>query len=665
LKLQLKVPVYILAILLVIGIISSGIMIISLRKSTSRQFVEMSETVTEAVKGCLELCMVGGDEHHIQSEINKIALQDQINEISLARTTGLITMSSTPSLINDNLDPYFVQTILRKEYPAIFSSSGDEYSIIAITPVMNSEQCTSCHGQSNRMLGLISVDLNTTSMNQHLKEETILIASLGGLVFVVLGISLGALLRKTVLNPLSLLSASTEKLTHGDYSTRVQIVRNDEIGTLADSINEMAESVQKRNHELEESHMEISELNTSLEKRISERTRDLTSLNRVLNIAYKSSERDSLISDSLFVLLTENELDTGMVHMKNVAAGPITCVSQLDSSEANDISNDQEKISRVCEEVFSSGEMRIINNFKSGESSSGQEGNKESGKSMICLPLKSDRQILGTISFIGRTSVVSRKQLVPVLTAASEALSVALEKIHVTRLADEANRIREQLLEKLIYAQEDERRRISRELHDSTSQSLAALAFKLENLSDDLPENSGDTQERLADIKVQIVETMEDIRELALEIRPAVLDDLGLARAIRFYANEYLGKRGIKIGFDFKDFDGKISASAETMVFRIAQEAMYNIVKHAQASQVDISLNVDDTSAEMIIKDNGKGFDVESVFHSKQLSGSLGLYNMQERTVLLGGDFEIKSFIGKGTSVIIQIPLIGVSNNGK
>ena len=625
----------------------------------------MSETITEAVKGCLELCMLSDGNHHIQAEINTIARQDQIDGISLVLTTGEIIHSSTPSLVNDNLDPYFVQTVLRKEYPAIFSSEENEDRVISVTPVMNSEKCVSCHTQSDRVLGLISVDINTELMNQHLKEETILIASLGGVLFVVLGASLGVLLRKTVLNPLSLLSTSTGKLAGGDYSTRVQNSRNDEIGSLAKSINQMAENVQKRNHELEESNQEITKLNTNLEDRIHQRTRELTSLNQVLDIVNRSSEQDSLLTDSLSVILFENGLDLGMVHKQNTVTDSMTCISQSHSSKSIDISTDTEEILQICEEVFSSGEMKIVDNFISRKSSSQPEGNIESGKSMICLPLKSDRQILGTISFVGRTSVGFRKQLIHVLSAAAEAISIALEKIHVTQLAEKVNRIREQLLEKLIYAQEEERRRISRELHDSTSQSLAALAFKLENLSDDLPENFDDTRSRLEDMKEQIIETMDDIRELALELRPTVLDDLGLARAIRFYANEYLGKRNIEVDFNFNNFDWKMPTYTETMIFRIAQEAMFNIVKHAQASRVHIIYNVEKTTVEMVIEDDGVGFDIESVLHSERPSNSLGLYNMQERVILLGGSFEIRSSIGKGTSVFIRIPLQEVDNDGK
>lgn len=665
-KLQIKIPIYILAILLIVGIVSSGIMILSLRKATSRQFTEMSGTITEAVKGCLELCMLSDDNHHIQAEINMIASQDQVNDISLALTTGVIMQSSTPSLINDNLDPYFVQTVLRKENSTIFTSEEHKDRIIAVTPVMNSEQCVSCHTQSDRVLGLISVDINTALMNKHLQEETILIASLGGGLFIVLGASLGLLLRKTVLNPLALLSVSTGKIAHGDYSTRVQSSRHDEIGILAGSINEMAENVQKRNHELEVSNLKIMKFNIGLEERIHQRTRELTSLNKVLNIVNNSYEQESLISASLSVLLTENELDAGMVHMKDNTTGSIICVSQHTSSRSNDISADTKKILEICKEVFDSGEMKVTNDFGSFESLPDREGKAASGRTLICLPLKSDEKLLGTISFIGLRSGVFSKQTVHVLSAASEAISVALEKIRITHSADEANTIREQLLERLIDAQEEERKRISRELHDSTSQSLAALAFNIENLSDDLPEEFGGTREKLADIKEQIIETMEDIRELALELRPTVLDDLGLARAIRFYANEYLGKRDIDVVFNFSDPDGHIPPYTETMLFRIAQEAIYNIVKHAQASRVDISLDVGKNMAGMVITDNGKGFDVESVLHPEGLPSSLGVYNMHERTDLLGGTFEIKSSIGEGTSIIIRIPLKDVNDrNGE
>ena len=218
-------------------------------------------------------------------------------------------------------------------------------------------------------------------------------------------------------------------------------------------------------------------------------------------------------------------------------------------------------------------------------------------------------------------------------------------------------------MERLISAQEEERSRIARELHDAASQSLAALALNLETVADDVPGRYKDVHRRLAMLKEHAVETIGGIRELAVELRPAVLDNLGLARAVNSYAKDFLEKRGIGVRVTVVNSGRKLPAHTETMLFRIAQEALTNIVKHAEATQVEVRLEVTDSLVVMQVEDNGKGFDSDSVLHSEDLKQSLGLYSISERAVLLGGTVAINSEIGRGTSIMVQIPLEAEENH--
>ena len=221
----------------------------------------------------------------------------------------------------------------------------------------------------------------------------------------------------------------------------------------------------------------------------------------------------------------------------------------------------------------------------------------------------------------------------------------------------DTNLIREQVLRRLTTAQEEERRRIARELHDDASQSLAAIAFNIETIIEELPAEYENARERLAVLKKEAIETMTGIRELALELRPAILDDLGLARAVKSYAKDYLSKRGIDVEIRVTGSEMKLPHYSETMLFRIAQEALTNVVKHAEASQVIVELSSTTLSVIMRVKDNGKGFDSESVLTNSNLQQSLGVHSMSERAMLLGGTFRIESEIGKGTLVSVEIPL--------
>ena len=147
------------------------------------------------------------------------------------------------------------------------------------------------------------------------------------------------------------------------------------------------------------------------------------------------------------------------------------------------------------------------------------------------------------------------------------------------------------------------------------------------------------------------------MRRLALDLRPYALDQLGLIAAIRAYAQRHLESAGIHVDFESKGLRQRLAPEVETVLFRIIQEAIHNIVKHAEARNVRIQLEVKGGKITAIIHDDGKGFDVDTIFRSKTGAQSLGLLGIQERATLLGGTFSIESSFGQGTRLIVEIPI--------
>jgi signal transduction histidine kinase len=228
-----------------------------------------------------------------------------------------------------------------------------------------------------------------------------------------------------------------------------------------------------------------------------------------------------------------------------------------------------------------------------------------------------------------------------------------------TRALGEANaRLREreeerrQLLGKVITAQEDERRRIARELHDETSQALAALAMGLEAAQDALRAGRAP---RLEEVKNVAVRTLEDVHRLILDLRPSVLDDLGLFSAIRWYAEHQLESRGIAVRCEFGELDPRLPPELETALFRICQEAMSNIARHAQATAVLVQVGLEGDEIRVEIEDDGKGFDPAGAA-PREGRRSWGLVGIRERSELCGGTAKIESSPGKGTHVVVCIP---------
>ncbi len=229
-----------------------------------------------------------------------------------------------------------------------------------------------------------------------------------------------------------------------------------------------------------------------------------------------------------------------------------------------------------------------------------------------------------------------------------------------TRELDEANRLlrereetRAQLLRKVISAQEDERKRIARELHDETSQSLAVLAMGIEGVQDAI--RAGRTP-RLDEVKAVAVRTLEDVHRIILDLRPSVLDDLGLLSAIRWYGERHLQTRGISVRCEFGEIDRRLPPEMETALFRICQEAMSNVARHAQATAVLIEVGLEDDVFRIDIEDDGLGFDRDQVAQ-REGRRSWGLMGIGERAEILGGTARIESSPGKGTRVEVRIPV--------
>jgi signal transduction histidine kinase len=231
------------------------------------------------------------------------------------------------------------------------------------------------------------------------------------------------------------------------------------------------------------------------------------------------------------------------------------------------------------------------------------------------------------------------------------------ERTHALNEANAALREREedrsQLLRKVITAQEDERKRIARELHDETTQSLAVLAMGLEAAQDAI--RSGMTP-RLDEVKAVAVRTLEDVHRLILDLRPSVLDDLGLLSAIRWYAERQLESRGLSVRCEFGELDRRLPPELETALFRMCQETMSNIARHAQATAVLVQVGVEDGELRIEIEDDGKGFDPETVA-KREGRRPWGLLGIRERAEILGGTARIDSAPGKGTRVLVRIPL--------
>jgi signal transduction histidine kinase len=235
------------------------------------------------------------------------------------------------------------------------------------------------------------------------------------------------------------------------------------------------------------------------------------------------------------------------------------------------------------------------------------------------------------------------------LAEAFNQMSVELARANEVRLERES--LRRQLLERVIAAQEEERRRIARELHDSTSQSLTSLMVGLRALESDC--DSPQVHQHSKQLRQVAAQVLEDVHTLAVQLRPAVLDDLGLAAALDRLAQEWQTRYSIRTGVVVHLRNERLADQLETTLYRSIQEALTNVARHAQAKSVSVLVERRQTDIVAIIEDDGRGFDLEQV----QRDGHLGILGIRERAESLGGNLTIESRPGRGTCLYIQLPL--------
>ncbi len=227
---------------------------------------------------------------------------------------------------------------------------------------------------------------------------------------------------------------------------------------------------------------------------------------------------------------------------------------------------------------------------------------------------------------------------------------------------DEANRVR---ASQIIKAQEQERKRIARELHDETSQVLTSLLISLAVLEESI--TTQEARDRITETRRLAHQTLRAIRNLSIDLRPSALDDLGLLPALRWYVKEYQQKTNIQVEFHttgFKDRE-RLSPEMETALYRIVQESLTNVAKHAQAHKVTILLREEADAVDVTITDDGRGFDFEELQKTGDQDRGLGLVGMQERALLLDGTATVESKPGHGTVVQVHIPVLFVPYHEK
>jgi len=280
----------------------------------------------------------------------------------------------------------------------------------------------------------------------------------------------------------------------------------------------------------------------------------------------------------------------------------------------------------------------------------------------ISVPLKAKDRVLGVMNIASHVPGKFSADDMFLLNSIGCQLGTAIEQARLYQRLEMGKERYQTLLQHALTAQEEERKRIARELHDETSQALTSLTLNLQ-AAITKAETDGVVEAefigKLQKIQSLTVHTQNEISKLMKELRPTLLDELGLPAAISRYAKDSLESLGTKVFTEFEGVEERLPTEIEVTLFRISQGMIGNILEHAEAKNVSIRLECNANECVLNIKDDGRGFDVSKITRVDKGGRGAGLFTMKERARLVGGGCSIKSRPGKGTSIVVKVPVKG------
>lgn len=281
---------------------------------------------------------------------------------------------------------------------------------------------------------------------------------------------------------------------------------------------------------------------------------------------------------------------------------------------------------------------------------------------MVVAPIVKKDKVLGIMQVdrpYGMTGF--DPEAAEIIFAIARATAIAIENAKLIEELGQKEKFLHHLVDKIITAQEDERKRLASDLHDGIIQSLIAIWYRLQRIAPDTNPDPGQWYHEISDLTKVLGEQIQDIRRILYDLRPIILDNYGLVPAIQSYAHKIQEQNGLRINLSIQGEDVKLPPRIEITLFRILQEAITNVIKHSGATLVSIDFNANVNQIQMSVRDNGTGFKKINLSRNRKET-RLGLASIQERALLLNGTCTINSRPDEGTQVKITIPLQGYNH---
>ena len=396
-----------------------------------------------------------------------------------------------------------------------------------------------------------------------------------------------------------------------------------------------------------------------LESEIAKAHQDLLALNTVASVVSQSLDLDTVLSSALDKTLQIMKRNTGGILLMDEER-QMLCYRVHRGLSKKYVQGMCCRLGEgIAGRVAQTGKAVLVDDISTDPCTAYPDLiNAEGLRAFASVPLRAKEKVLGVMNIASHEPRKFSSGDIQLLESIAAQIAIAIENARLHQEVQRKDEIRGELLREIFSIQEEERRRIARELHDETSQVLASLVASLEAASSMLPVTADKTKAILRKAQDLSISILDETHKLIYELRPTLLDDLGLVAAVRWLADNNLRAAGIKVIFKTVGRVRRLPHQLEATFFRVIQEAIGNIVKHAHAKNVSVSLHFKKSAIRVHIRDDGRGFDVEEAIASKDRPRGLGLLGMKERVELMSGTLSIRSrHDGGGTEIESEIPI--------
>jgi signal transduction histidine kinase len=613
----------------------------------------------EVIEGSLQHAMLTHDFSALEQIVGNIGEQPGVGDLFLLDKAGNVLLSTDDEVTGQTIDlddvtcqACHVHKAAKRNENVVLTLAGGKRVLRNVIAIDNAQECQSCHSPEEPMLGVLISDFDMGPVERALANDrrTGMLWSAGSILLVTLVVDL--VVSRMVIRRLEQLAQAIEQVSEGNLSVRVAGASPDEVGGLGHAFNHMADGLAEKARLEQSLRVRTEQLQVQAEK--------LSTLNTVAATVSQSLDLSEVLNSALDKVLDLMRLRAGWVVLQSDQADKPGLAASRGLPKEVALAHVHCVWNRcICADVINMGQPKVFDAGSEHACPTVDHFAEEGLVLRACVPLKSKDLVLGVMSLIGDASSGVQELsagTLETLTAIGRQIGVAVENARLWEELQHKEAMRGQLLHKIITAQEEERRRISRGLHDEASQALTSILVGLRTIG----KATGLTQIRAlsAELRNVVTQTLDGIHDLSLKLRPRVLDDLGLVPALARYVASCPTRFGFQADFVTTGMDDqRLPPEVEITLYRIAQEALTNVARHANASHASVLLQRRKGTVVLVVDDDGVGFDVAEVMASPEERERLGLYGMEERALLVGGRLSVESRPGDSTTILAEIPL--------